>query len=142
MAFCYGKMSASASVNVGNKTESNVTNSTVNESKFSVNNCTNIVNTLNEETTMVVNADVGATQEMWNEANITIEGGEYLLDGSGNKLEITAKSTGKQKADISASLAGYAAHSTDLTDSIMYDISTKGESMQFADMFGVVHADG
>ena len=133
-------MGAAASINIGNKTETNVTNSTVNESKFSVSNCTNIVNTLNEETTMIVNAEVGITQEMWNEANITIEGTEFILDGSGHRLEITSKSSGKQKAEITANLAGYAAHSTDLTDSIMYDLATNGESMQFADMTSAAKA--
>ena len=133
-------MSASASLNVGNKTESNVTNSTVNESNFSVNNCTNIVNTLNQETVIVVNAEVGTTQQLWAEASIVMEGVTYEVGGKGNRTENTASSVAKSKAEITANCAGYAAHSTSATDSVMYDISTNGESMQFSDMMSAAKA--
>ena len=134
-------MSASASLNVGNKTESNITNSTVNESNFSVKNCTSIVNTLNQETVMVVNAEVGTTQQMWSNAKLSLEGVVFEIGGKNNKVEFTAKSSAKSKADITANCAGYAAHSTNLTDAIMYDISTKGESMQFADMMSAAKSN-
>lgn len=140
MAFCYGKMSASASLNVGNKTESNVTNSTVNESNFSVSNCTNIVNTLNQETVVVVNAEVGTTQNLWAEASIVMEGVIVEVGGKGNLTEFTANSSAVSKAEITAQCAGYAAHSTSATDSVMYDIATNGESMQFSDMMSAAKA--
>ena len=134
-------MSASASLNVGNRTESNVTNSTVNESNFSVSNCTNIVNTLNQETVMILNAEVGATQKLWAKANIVIKDAVYDIDGENNYVgnEATSKSTAI--ATITADAAGYAAHSTSATDSVMYDISTRGESMQFSEMMSAAKAN-
>jgi hypothetical protein len=133
-------MSASASLNIGNETVSNVTNSTVNESVFSVNNCTNIVNTLNQETVIVVNADVGTTQNVWNEAKLTITNTTIELDGEGQELNLGVKTSAKQKAKILADCSGMVAHSSDLTDAMMYSISTAGESMQFSEMMSAAQA--
>lgn len=133
-------MSAAASVNVGNKTESNVTNSTVNESVFSVNNCTNIVNTLNQETVIVVNAEVGTTQEAWNEAMVKLKGTTITIEGEDNEINLSAFSSSKQTAETVAECSGMVAHSADLTDAMMYSVSTSGESMQFSEMMSAAKA--
>ena len=133
-------MSAAASINVGNRTESNVTNSTVNESVFSVNNCTNIVNTLNQETVIIVDAEAGATQKIWNDAKLTIKNSTFNVGGEYNEVNLGAVVSGKQLAKIVAQCSGVVAHSADLTDAMMYSISTSGESMQFSEMMSAAKA--
>ena len=125
---------------MGNKTEANVVNETVNESVFSINNCTSIVNTLNQETVIVVNAEVGTTQEVWNSAKLTIENATIRVSGKGNTLTIGSNASADQKAKIIAQCAGVAAHSSDLTDAIMYSAATTGSSQQYSEMTSAAKA--
>lgn len=133
-------MSASASVNVGNRTESTVTNETVNESNFTVTNCTSIVNTLNQETVLLVNSEVGTIQNVMSQAKLTIKGTTIEIGGKNNKVKLTANSSAKVKAEVIAKCQGQAKHSASAQDAVAYDITTNGESMQFSEMISSAKA--
>jgi hypothetical protein len=127
-------MGAAASVSVGNRTESNVTNSTSNEQYFSMENLVNIVNTM-EQKTASVNAivqDYG--MESLNKAKVKLKNTTIKIGGEGNKVAISASTSAVQAIESIADAVAVVEHSATLKDAVMFDIANNGFSMQSSDM--------
>lgn len=127
-------MGAAASVSVGNRTESNVTNSTSNEQYFSMDNIISITNTMNQSSVLVNSLKSEISQEAWNEVSVEISGGKFTVSGENNTLNIEAAATASQAAEIMGEAVGLLEHTSNLKDAVMFNIANNGFSMQSSDM--------
>ena len=127
-------MGPSASISVGNRTESNVTNSTSNEQYFSMENIVKINNSMNQKTTNVntLMEDIGT--ESRQKATITIKGGVWKIGDEGNTFAIDASATAEQNINAIAEANAVVEHISNLTDAVLFDIANNGFSQQIADM--------
>ena len=127
-------MGAAASISMGNKTESNVTNSTSNEQYFSMENIVKIVNTMNQKTTSVSALTQKFDAQSWNKANVEIYGSTIKIGGKGNTVALNADASALQNIEAIAEANSVVEHSSSLTDSVMFDIANNGFSQQSSDM--------
>lgn len=133
-------MGAAASVSVGNRTESNVTNSTSNEQYFSMENIVKINNSM-EQKTATVNAivqDYG--MESLNKAKVKLKNTTIKIGGEGNKVAISASTSAVQAIEGIADAVAVVEHSATLKDAVMFDIANNGFSMQSSDMASAASA--
>ena len=127
-------MGAAASVSMGNKTESNVTNSTSNEQYFSMENIVKIVNTMNQKTTSVNALIQQFDTQSWNNATVEIYGSTIKVGGKGNAVTLNANASAIQNIEAIAEAYSVVDHSSNLTDAVMFDIANNGFSQQSSDM--------
>ena len=127
-------MGCAASVSMGNKTESNVTNSTSNEQYFSMENIVKITNSMNQKTVNVQAISHQLNQQTDNEASVEIEGGTWNIGGEGQTTTFSANATSEQKAELIADATAVTEHTANLTDAVMFDIANNGFSQQSSDM--------
>lgn len=127
-------MGAAASVSVGNRTESNVTNSTSNEQYFSMDNIIKITNTMNQKTVSVNAITQKYNTESLNNVKVKLKNTSIKIGGEGNKVAISASSTAMQTIDAIAEAVGVVEHSSNLKDAVMFNIANNGFSMQSSDM--------
>ena len=127
-------MGAAASVSVGNRTESNVTNSTSNEQYFSMDNLISITNTMNQKTLSVNSIVQDYNLNSSNVVKVRLKNTNIKIGGEGNKVAISATSTGMQTIEAMAESVGIVEHSSNLKDAVMFNIANNGFSMQSSDM--------
>ncbi len=127
-------MGAAASVSVGNRTESNVTNSTSNEQYFSMDNLISITNTMNQKTVSVNAILQEYDMSSLNEAKVKLKNTSIKIGGEGNKVAINASTSAIQAIDSIAEAVGIVEHSSNLKDAVMFNIANNGFSMQSSDM--------
>lgn len=127
-------MGAAASISVGNKTESNVTNSTSNEQYFSMENIVKITNSMHQKTVSVQALTQQFDAQAWNRADITIEGTTIKIGGKGNTVALNAEASALQNIDAIAEANAVVEHTSNLTDAVMFDIANNGFSQQSSDM--------
>ena len=127
-------MGAAASVSIGNRTESNITNSTSNEQYFSMENIVKIVNTMNQKTTSIQAMNTKISTNSSQKATIEINGGTWKVGGKGNTLAMNAEATVEQNIEAIAEANAIVEHTSNLTDAVMFDIANNGFSQQASDM--------
>ena len=127
-------MGAAASISMGNKTESNVTNSTSNEQYFSMENIVKITNSMKQKTTSVNALSQQFDAQAWNRADITIEGTTIKIGGKGNTVALNAEASALQNIEAIAEANAVVEHTSNLTDAVMFDIANNGFSQQSSDM--------
>ena len=127
-------MGSAASVSVGNRTESNVTNSTSNEQYFSMDNLISITNTMNQKTLSVNSIVQDYNLNSSNVVKVRLKNTNIKIGGEGNKVAISATSTGMQTIEAMAESVGIVEHSSNLKDAVMFNIANNGFSMQSSDM--------
>ncbi len=127
-------MGAAASISMGNKTESNVTNSTSNEQYFSMENIVKITNSMNQKTTSVNALTQKFDAQSWNKANVEIYGTTIKIGGKGNTVALNADASALQNIEAIAEANAVVEHVSNLTDSVMFDIANNGFSQQSSDM--------
>ena len=127
-------MGAAASISMGNKTESNVINSTSNEQYFSMENIVKITNSMHQKTTSVQALTQQFDTRAWNEADITIEGTTIKIGGKGNTVELSSSASAQQNIEAIAEANAVVDHVSNLTDAVMFDIANNGFSQQSSDM--------
>lgn len=127
-------MGAAASVSVGNRTESNVTNSTSNEQYFSMDNIINITNTMNQKTVSVNSIVHDYNLENSNNVKVNLKNTTIKIGGEGNKVFISASISASQAINAIAEAVAVVEHSSNLKDAVMFNIANNGFSMQSSDM--------
>ena len=133
-------MGAAASVSMGNKTESNVTNSTSNEQYFSMENIVSITNSMNQKTVNVTAINTRITQQSNNKVSVKIKNAKIKVGGKGNVTTIGANASSEQKAEAIAESKAVVEHTSNLTDAVMFDIANNGFSQQSSDMSSAASA--
>lgn len=131
-------MGAAASISVGNKTESNITNSTSNEQYFSMENIVKITNSMHQKTTNVNAIATKIDQQSNNKVSLKIKG--MKVGGKGNLTELSASASSEQKAEAIAEATAVVEHTSNLTDAVMFDIANNGFSQQVSDMSSAASA--
>lgn len=133
-------MGGASSVSEGNRTESNVTNSTTNEQRFNMDTCVSIVNSLEQTNTLIANAETEVVQNAINSAVTSIKNTVINITGNDNKIELSSNASASQKAKVVATLSGYLDNSANFCDAVMFDIANYGSSNQLAEMISTAAA--
>ena len=133
-------MGFSASVNMGNKTSSTVTNSTSNEQLINVSNVVSINNSMRQATALVAAQDNSTDMNTMFNQVIKLENATIEIQGDNNKVTISNDLSSEQKADVMGVMVGTLNHATDVVDSVLFDIAVHGTNRQQADMTSAANA--
>ena len=130
-------MGVSASLSIGNETVNNVNNSTVNEQTFTVDNCVKIMNSLKQEATLIAGASnkFKAAFESVNKNKMVITG--VKVSGAGSSFDANQSASNKRELDVKmiANCVARLSCSTNVTDTIMFQMVTDETSKQKAASF-------
>lgn len=133
-------MGGGASVSIGNKTESNVTNSTSNEQYFRMDNIVDITNSMKQKTTSVNSMNKQYNLSSNVKARVFISGSPITVSGKGNTLIISSSANAAQTVEAIAEANAVVQHTSNLTDAVMFDIANNGFSQQYSDMSSAARA--
>lgn len=126
-------MGASASLSIGCKTTTNITNTTLNSQTFTTENVNEIFNTYREMNTAITTFNNKNKTKQTGSASVDFSGN--VVSGNNNDIKVTAKVTANSVQEIGQEVVNCLSSITSLSDATLYDIMTQASSENAAAAF-------